>query len=102
MENLLPVRELSPVARELLSMFVISREERTKLIDDVADLLTYEATQELTVKIIDKTVDYQEQSLADKTLWLVRNAYLEGFAKGINNFSRTIETEVRKGKGVIL
>jgi ATP-dependent Clp protease ATP-binding subunit ClpX len=97
MDKLLPVNALSVESRELLTKFRLCNKEKTQIVKNIADSLTYEATTKLMIEIIESGEDYQCEF--DKITWCVRMAYVTGFAKAIDSYSDVIEMSLR-GKGI--
>ena len=95
MSRFLPVSKLSPAACEILAEIVLSQKDQAGLIENIADGMTPDKTAEMMVEIIDSCKEYKEFCEFDKMGWLVRMAYIFGFATAIDAYSQSIEEALR-------
>jgi hypothetical protein len=76
-------------------VFPLSKDDKNMLIELVADIMTYEKT----VSYMQETGEMHDDDNGDKTspldrfVWLVRNAYIDGFAIGLLLFDDISEVE---------
>ena len=97
MFNLLPIRELSPEVREILTALVLSPADKEEACKTVEDTFTPEKIIELIVSAIND--DGKGLSLFEKIARIAASTYKAGFMLGLETYSETIEIQLRKRPG---